>query len=130
MSNYFVTFWTTACQAPLSMGFLSQEYWSGLPFPSPGDFPHLGIKPASSKLTEGFFTTEPPRKPFILTHCEKVIFIVVMLQNSWAVKCLEGNKEVNTNCIYFLYWLAHIFYFVSALSLSLYVFLITPESMY
>ena len=60
------------------MGFLSQEYWSGLPFPSPGDFPHLGIKPASSKLTEGFFTTEPPRKPFILTHCEKVIFIVVM----------------------------------------------------
>ena len=42
-----VTPWTVACQAPLSMGFLRQEYWSGLPFPPPGDLPHPGMEPAS-----------------------------------------------------------------------------------
>ena len=41
----FVTLWTAALQAPLSMGFSSQEYWSGLPFPSPGYLPDAGIKP-------------------------------------------------------------------------------------
>ena len=46
MSDSFVTPWTIACQAPLSMGFSRQEYWSGLPFPSPGDLPDSGIKPA------------------------------------------------------------------------------------
>jgi len=44
------------------MGFSRQEYWSGLPFPSPGDLPDLGIKPASS-IAGGFLTAEPPRKP-------------------------------------------------------------------
>ena len=42
--------WTVACQAPLSMGFSRQEYWSELPFPSPADFPDLGIKPRSPAL--------------------------------------------------------------------------------
>ena len=42
--------WTVACQAPLSMEFSRQEYWSGLPFPSPGDLPDAGIKPASPAL--------------------------------------------------------------------------------
>ena len=42
---FFVTPWTVARQAPLSMGFSRQEYWSGLPFPSPGDLPNPGIKP-------------------------------------------------------------------------------------
>ena len=46
----FMTVWTIACKASLSMGFSSQEYWSGLPFPSPGDFPHPGIKPRSPGL--------------------------------------------------------------------------------
>ena len=41
----FVTLWTVACQAPLSMGFSRQEYWSGLPFPSPGDLPDAGVVP-------------------------------------------------------------------------------------
>ena len=40
--------WTVALQAPLSMGFSRQEYWSGLPFPSPGDLPNPGIKPKSA----------------------------------------------------------------------------------
>ena len=43
----FATPWTVAYQAPLSMGFSRQEYWSGLPFPSPGDLPHPGIEPGS-----------------------------------------------------------------------------------
>ena len=49
-----------ATQAPLSMGFSRQEYWSGLPFPSPGDLPHPGIEPVflvSPAFTGGFFTT-------------------------------------------------------------------------
>ena len=50
-------------QVPLSMGFPRQEYWSGLPFPPPGDLPDPGIKPESPALAGGFFTTEPPGKP-------------------------------------------------------------------
>ena len=45
------------------MGFYRQEYWSRLPFPSPGDLPNPGIKPASPALTGRFFTTEPPGSP-------------------------------------------------------------------
>ena len=47
MSDLFVTPWTIACQAPLSMEFFRQEYWSGLPFPPPGNLLDPGIKPAS-----------------------------------------------------------------------------------
>ena len=57
------TIWTVAHQAPLSMGFPKQEYWSGLPFPLPGGLPDPGIEPVSLALADGFFTTEPPRKP-------------------------------------------------------------------
>ena len=46
----FATPWTVACQAPLSMGFSIQEYWSGLPFPPPGDLPDPGIEPTSPAL--------------------------------------------------------------------------------
>ena len=58
-----------ACQAPLSMGFPRQEYWSGLPFPPPGHLPHPGTKPASPvapALAGGFFITAPPGKPLCL----------------------------------------------------------------
>ena len=51
------------CQAPLSMKFPRQEYWSGLPFPLPGDLPDPKIKPTSLALAGGFFTAEPPGKP-------------------------------------------------------------------
>ena len=57
---------TAARQAPLSMEFSKQEYWSGLPFPSPGDLPNPGIKPASPAspaLAGRFSTTAPPGKP-------------------------------------------------------------------
>ena len=54
--------WTVAYQAPPSVDFSRQEYWSGLPFSSPGDLPDLGIEPvslASPALAGGFFTAEP-----------------------------------------------------------------------
>ena len=64
------TSWTAAHQAPLSMGFSRQEYWSGLPCPSPRDLPDPGIEPASSLLAGGFFSTEPPGKPNVnYTNC-------------------------------------------------------------
>ena len=46
----FATLWTAACHAPQFMGFSMQEYWSGLPFPSPGDLPDPGIKPGSTAV--------------------------------------------------------------------------------
>ena len=61
----FVTSWTVALQTTLSMGFYRQEYWNGLPFPSPGDLPNPGIEPttsASPALAGRFFTAESPRK--------------------------------------------------------------------
>ena len=55
----FVTPWTVAYQAPLSMGFSRQEYWSGLPFPSPGDLPDPGIEPGFPALEADALTSEP-----------------------------------------------------------------------
>ena len=52
------TLWTVAHQAPLSMGFSRQEYWSGLPFPSPRDLPNSGIEPRSPALQADSLTTE------------------------------------------------------------------------
>ena len=67
----FATLWTVVCQAPLSMGFSRQEYWSGLPFPTPGDLSNPGIKPTSPKdpaLAGGLLTTEPPGKPMVFYY--------------------------------------------------------------
>ena len=50
--------WTIACQAPLSMGFSRQEYWSGLPLPSPGDLSNSGIEPGSPSLQADSLSTE------------------------------------------------------------------------
>ena len=58
-----MTLWTVAHQAPLSMGFHSQEYWSGLPFPSPGDLSDPKIRAGSPAWAGRFFTMEAPRKP-------------------------------------------------------------------
>ena len=60
--SYSVILWTVAGQAPLSMEFSRQEYWSGLPFPTPGDLLDPGVKPsslASLALAEGFLTSVP-----------------------------------------------------------------------
>ena len=58
----FVTPWTVAHQAPPSMGLFRQEYWSGLPFPSPGDLPDPGIEPRPPALQADALTSEPPGK--------------------------------------------------------------------
>ena len=58
MSKSFMTPWIVTCQASLSMGFSRQEYWTGLPFPSPGDLSDPGIEPSFPELAGGFFTTE------------------------------------------------------------------------
>ena len=55
----FATPWMVAYQAPTSMGFSRQEYWSGLPFPSPGDLPNPGIKPRSPALQTDALPSEP-----------------------------------------------------------------------
>ena len=55
--------WGVACQAPLSMGFSRQEYWSGLPFPSPRDLPDPGIEPGSPAMQVDSLLSEPPGKP-------------------------------------------------------------------
>ena len=70
----FATSWTVAHQAPLSMGFFRQEYWDGLPFPTPGNLPNPEIVPrslTSPALAGRFFTTEPPweSKEIIMDMC-------------------------------------------------------------
>ena len=65
----FVTLWTVARRAPLSMGFSRQEYWHGLPCPSLGDLPNRGIEPMSlmsPALVGQFFTTSAAWKPNII----------------------------------------------------------------
>ena len=57
MSGSYATPWTVAHQAPLSIDFSQQEYWSGLPFPSPGDLPDPGINPSSLASPAGRFST-------------------------------------------------------------------------
>ena len=75
----FVTPWTAAHQAPQSMGFSRQEYWSGLPFPSPGDLPDPGIEPGSPALEADALTSEPPGKPihiyiYAYTYIERIMY--------------------------------------------------------
>ena len=57
--------WTVVYKVPLSMEFSRQEYWRGLPVPSPGDLPDAGIEPRSPALRADALTTEPPGKPII-----------------------------------------------------------------
>ena len=57
--HQFATPWTAACQASLSMGFSRQEYWSGFPFPPPGDLPNPGIEPGSPALQADSLQSEP-----------------------------------------------------------------------
>ena len=67
----FATPWTAAHQAPPSMGFSRQEYWSGLPFPSPGDLPDPGIEPGSPAFQADTLTSEPPGKP--MTNLDNIL---------------------------------------------------------
>ena len=70
--QFFASPWTVAYQTPPSMEFSRQEYWSGLPFPSPGDLPDPGIKPRSSTLQPDALPSEPPGKlPYVYKFSHK-----------------------------------------------------------
>ena len=71
----FATLKTIAHQASLSMGFPRQEYWSGLPFPSPGDFPDPGSELTPPAVVSRFFTTEPPGKSIYVHIYSNITFI-------------------------------------------------------
>ena len=73
MSDCLVTSWTVDCQAPLSMGFPSQEYLRELACASPGDLPVPGIERTHVSYIGRFFTFEPPRKPIYTISCVKQI---------------------------------------------------------
>ena len=77
MSDSFVTPWTAACQALLSVGFSRQEYWSGLPCPPPGDLPNPGIEPASPALSGRFFIPEVWGKPDFRCPCVNFTFLII-----------------------------------------------------
>ena len=94
----FVTLWTVACRAPLSMA-LSRQYWRGLPFPTSGGPPKPGIEPkclASPTLAGRFFTTVPPREPihqFKITEKKGNCQLCRMSCHwswSWNITCYEN----------------------------------------
>ena len=92
----FATPWTVAYQAPLSMGFSRQEYWSGLPFPSPGDLPDPGIEPTSPTLRADALTSEPPGKPLRLTSSiNRKLQLQVDFQKILPVTFSETKEDVS-----------------------------------
>ena len=82
----FVTPWTVADQAPLSMGFSRQEYWSGLSFPSPGDLPNPGIEPRSPTLLADALLSEPSGKPSFLETSSMLIGKYLLLPTPFCWK--------------------------------------------
>ena len=85
----FAVPWTVAHQAPLSMEFSRQDYWSGLPFPSPGELPNPGIKPGSPELQADSLPSKPPGKP-----CKK---------DGRALNTLNNDKGINTRRLIDIY---------------------------
>ena len=92
----FATPWTVAYQAPPSMGFSRQEYWSGLPSPSPGDLPNPGIEPGSPAFQADALTSEPPGKSWVdhnkLWKILKEVVIPDHLTSSWEI-CMQVKKQ-------------------------------------
>ena len=104
----FPTPWTVAHQAPLSMAFPRQEFWSELPFPSPGNLPGPGIKPMSPALAGRFFTTEAPGKPEYLYSGKNNLkdwlqsLANIMLDSSIPVTA--HTQSVQSFCITWIHW--------------------------
>ena len=109
----FATPWIVAYQAPPSLGFSRQEYWSGLPFPSPGHLPDPGIEPRSPALQADALTSEPPGKPNLdsilksrditlptkICLVKAMVFPLVMYGcESWTVKKAEHRRIYALNC--------------------------------
>ena len=83
----FSTPWTVAHQPPLSMGFPRQAYWSGLPFPSPGDLPDSVMESASPASAGRFFTTEPPGKPANMWYFILNISLLHSNKRAYLTRC-------------------------------------------
>ena len=89
-----MTPWTVAHQAPPSMGFSTQEYWSGLPFPSPGDLPDLGIKPRSHTLQADALTSEPPGQEDLWIALNTEVLTELRLNGKpLQYSCLENRMD-------------------------------------
>ena len=95
----FVTPWTVAFLASLSLEFSRQEYWSGLPFPSPGTLPDPGIEPGSPALQRDSLPPEPPKKPsppiLLQITTESHIRSRIWGKKSTKVQREEKNEPVN-----------------------------------
>ena len=121
--HLFLTPWTVALQAPLSMEFSRQEYWSGLPFLIPEDPPDPGSEPASlasPALAGGLFTTAPPGKPqHIHTMCIKWVntillstgdetqYLIINYNGKESEKATQGSNPGLPHCRWILYQLSH-----------------------
>ena len=86
----FVTPWTVGHQAPPSMGFSRQEYWSGLPFPSPGDLPGPGIEPGSPALWADALPSEPPGIGKLILACTQFPTEAISMKR----KCTTADTSV------------------------------------
>ena len=74
--QFFATSWTVARHAPLSIRFSRKDYWSGLPFSSPGDLPNPGTEPGPPALLADSLPSEPPGKPIICGRLRKIKMII------------------------------------------------------
>ena len=95
-----VTPWTVACQVPLSMEFSKQEYWSGLPFPSPGDLPDPGIKPRTPAMQADSLPTELPGDSQIYMFTRAILVhrtFIIKYQTNSPIIVLSKMKRVNLN---------------------------------
>ena len=107
MSNSAIP-WTVAYQAPSSMEFSRQEYWSGLPFPSPGDLPDPGIEPRSPALQTDALPSEPPGKPswihksYNFYISEKCSASVILLKNPFYKSIFLKYCFFIICCLYWL----------------------------
>ena len=72
--QFFVIPWIVGCQAPLSLGFPKEEYWSGLPFPLVGDLPDPGTEPRSPALQVDSLPSEPPGKPSLFGKEKSLLY--------------------------------------------------------
>ena len=92
----FTTPWTVAHQAPPSMGFSWQEYWSGLPFSSPGDLPDPGIKPRSPALEADALTSEPPGKLLLVISFTNIFPPTLFYRNLFTSLQLIFRENCST----------------------------------
>ena len=97
--------WTVAHQAPPSIGFSRQEYWSGLPFPSPGDLPNPGIETSSPTLQADTLPSEPPGKPksikskvhsLLKIYCFRIQYTLIQASMNRLSRYQNNIKTYNT----------------------------------